>query len=119
MKKILILITALGIVANVAAQKSLHHSNFEGVRVSNVGLTHKGDTLHIEMIMELGSKDIRTTRATIYTPVLFNGDNELVLPSVGVYGRSPCRGSLPNRCGVYALDEWCRAGIGRADVRMP
>lgn len=88
MKKILILITALGIVANVAAQKSLHHSNFEGVRVSNVGLTHKGDTLHIEMIMELGSKDIRTTRATIYTPVLFNGDNELVLPSVGVYGRS-------------------------------
>lgn len=88
MKKILILIAALGIVANATAQKSLHHSNFEGVRVSNVGLTHKGDTLHIEMIMELGSKDIRTTRATIYTPVLFNGDNELVLPSVGVYGRS-------------------------------
>ena len=88
MKKILILVAALTLVTGATAQKRLQHSNFEGVRVSNVELSHKGDTLHIGMLMELGSKDIRTDRATIYTPVLFNGDNELVLPSVGVYGHN-------------------------------
>ena len=88
MKKILILVAALGLVASATAQRSPHLSNFEGVRVSNVELSHKGDTLHVEMSMELGSKDIRTNRATIYTPMLYNGDNGVLLPSVGVYGRN-------------------------------
>lgn len=88
MKKILILIAALGIVASTTAQKGPRHSNFEGVRVSEVELSHKGDTLHIGMMMELGSKDIRSSSATIYTPVLFNDGFELALPSVGVYGHN-------------------------------
>ena len=75
MKKILILVAALTLVTSATAQKRLLHSNFEGVRVSDVELSHKGDTLHIEMLMELGNKDIRSDREKIYTPVLFNGDN--------------------------------------------
>ncbi|MBR5105915.1 MAG: DUF3868 domain-containing protein [Alistipes sp.] len=88
MKKILILIAALTIVASGTAQQRPHHSNFEGARISDVELSHRGDTLHIALRVELGGRDIRTNQATIYTPVLFNGDNELLLPSVGVYGHN-------------------------------
>ena len=88
MKKILLIIACLGLAVGASAEKGPRRSNFEGVRLSEVELKHHGDTLHIGMIMELGSKDIRTNRATIYTPVLYHGDNEIVLPSVGVYGRN-------------------------------
>lgn len=88
MRKILILISCIAFVASASAQNSHRGRKFEGVRVSNVEMKHVGDTLHIAMDMELGSKDLRSNRATIYTPILYNGDNEIVLPSVGVYGHN-------------------------------
>lgn len=88
MKKILTIIACLSLAVGVSAQKAPRRSNFEGVRVSGVELKHQGDTLKIAMTMELGGKDLRTNRATIYTPVLFRDDNEIVLPSVGVYGHN-------------------------------
>ena len=88
MKKILILIACIAFVANASAEQHPRRSNFEGVRVSNIELKRTGNTMHISMSMELGGKDMHTDRATIYTPILYHGNNEVVLPSVGVYGHN-------------------------------
>lgn len=88
MKRILLLIASVALAGHVWAEGTRHSDDFEGVRISNVELSHQGDMLNISMMMELGSRDIKSDRATIYTPVLYNGDNEITLPSAGVYGRN-------------------------------
>lgn len=88
MKRILLLIASVALAGQVWAEGTRLSGDFEGVRVSNVELSHQGDMLNISMMMELGSRNIKSDRATIYTPVLYNGDNEITLPSAGVYGRN-------------------------------
>ena len=88
MKRILLLIACVALSSHVWAEGTRHNGDFEGVRISDVELSHQGDMLNISMIMELGSRNIKSDRATIYTPILYNGENEITLPSAGVYGRN-------------------------------
>ena len=88
MKRILLIIASIALAGSAWADNREHNGDFEGVRISNVELSHQGDMLNISMMMELGSRDIKSDRATIYTPVLYNGESEITLPSAGVYGRN-------------------------------
>ena len=88
MKKILLLLAGVAIIATTSAQMSSKKSDFEGAKISNVELRRSGEMLRITMNVELGSKHMRTNCATIYTPVLYNASNEIALQSVGVYGRN-------------------------------
>lgn len=92
--------------AQVTHQKK---ENFEGVRISNVELKHVDGMMHITMSMEFGSKNIHTDYATIYTPMLYNGDANIELQSVGVFGHNHYYSTLRREHHhITAIpDEWC------------
>ena len=58
MKRILLLIASVALAGQVWAEGTRLSGDFEGVRVSNVELSHQGDMLNISMMMELGSRNI-------------------------------------------------------------
>lgn len=112
MRRFFILSVAMlvGMVGYVSAQTHDSRSaNFEGVHLSNVGIEHQNGMLHITMSMEFGGKHLHTDCATIYTPVLYNGDNNVELQSVGVFGRNHYYTTLreSNNRLVSIPDEWC------------
>lgn len=107
MKRILLIIASFALAGSAWADNREHNGDFEGVRISNVELSHQGDMLNISMMMELGSRDIKSDRATIYTPVLYNGESEITLPSAGVYGRNNYFTMIRNKESEESLPmEW-------------
>lgn len=82
-------IMLLSIGGHVMAQGMESRStNFEGVRLSDVDIERSNGMLYISVGMEFGGKHLHTNYATIYTPVLYNGDNSVELQSVGIFGRN-------------------------------
>ena len=83
-------------------------ANFEGVRLSAVNIEHNDGMLRIAMNMELGGKHLHTDYATIYTPMLYNGDNSIELQSVGVFGHNHYYTTLreEHRRIASIPDEW-------------
>lgn len=91
MRRVIIIcaVMLLGMHGIVSAQpQSDTATNFEGVRLSNINLKRVDNMMHITMSMEFGGKHLPTNCATIYTPVLYHAGNEVVLQSVGVFGRN-------------------------------
>lgn len=100
----------IGTLGVVSAQHATHQNkDFEGVQISNVELRHVDGMMHIAMSMEFGGKHLRTDCATIYTPMLYNGNTSIELQSVGVFGHNHYYTMLrEERRRVEAIpQEWC------------
>lgn len=61
--------------------------DIEGVSTHNATVKRDGSNVLIEMDLDLSSLKVKSTEAVLLTPYLVNGEDSLVLPSVGVYGR--------------------------------
>ena len=110
MRKIFTLcVMLLGMATLATAQSAPRRDNFEGVRLSNANIVHQQGMLKISITMEFGGKHLRTDHATIYTPVLYNGSNNIELQSVGIFGRNHyyamLRDKHPRLMSIPA--DWC------------
>ncbi len=63
------------------------HSEVYTYSVDSVSVLRSGDYVTVGLSIDLDSLKVRSTRAILFTPCLTNGQDSLVLPSVGVYGR--------------------------------
>ena len=52
-----------------------------------VVLSRSGDFMLIEMDIDLAQVDVQSDEAVLFTPRLVKGNDEKILPEVGVYGR--------------------------------
>lgn len=68
--------------------------------VSDASLTREGNYLHVAMDIPLASVAVKSNTAVFLTPTLTNGDHELELPDVALYGRK--RGIYHERAGKDA-----------------
>lgn len=83
MKRSIIIITALTLLAPCAVAQQV-----EGVSVNDVRTEHSGDRLTVSMALNLAELAVSSNRAVLLTPWLVNGADSVELRSVGVYGRS-------------------------------
>lgn len=56
--------------------------------VKNATLNRNGEYLTVDMLMEFPDMKMKSTQATVFTPMIVNGTDTTLLPSVGLYGRT-------------------------------
>ncbi len=59
----------------------------DGVSVNDVKMEHSGNYFSVDMEMDISDLSVSANRAVLLTPCIVNGNDSVVLPSVGVYGR--------------------------------
>lgn len=83
MKKILIyFVLCLAVAPSVNAQRLYK----DAINITNASLWQQGDSLYIDMQMDLRDLKISNDRTLTLTPVLANSDNKVVLPEIIVNG---------------------------------
>lgn len=65
---------------------ALHAETSDGI-AQQVRISRSGDFMLIEMDLDLSQVDVRSDEAVLLTPRLAKGDEEKMLPEVGIYGR--------------------------------
>lgn len=60
----------------------------EDFMISNLSLVRNGSYMTVALELELNALDLKANQAVVYTPMIVNGTDMLMLPSVGVYGRT-------------------------------
>lgn len=83
MKRYMMILMALTAMLSVT-----HAQGVDGVKVSRQGMERSGDYLTVNMDLDLTALDVESKRAVLLTPVILNGENQVELPSVGIYGRN-------------------------------
>lgn len=77
------------ILMTLAGMASMTHAQgVDGVKVSRQGMQRSGDYMAVNMDLDLATLDVESNRAVLLTPMIVNGDRQVELPSVGVYGRN-------------------------------
>ena len=66
----------------------VHAQGVDGVKVNRQGMERSGDYITVNMNLDLAALDVESKRAVLLTPMIVNGDNQVELPSVGIYGRN-------------------------------
>ena len=59
-----------------------------GVEIVNPTLNRNGNLMSVAMGFNFGDLKLKSTQASIFTPMIVNGTDTLKLPAVGVYGRT-------------------------------
>ena len=99
MRHILIAMTVFAVCAageaSAAPSKALVREQYTsidttamGVTVTDAALQRNGDLMTVTMNLGLADLQMKGDRAIVYAPVLRNGSDSLVLPPVGLYGRT-------------------------------
>ena len=83
MKRYMMILMTLAAMMSVA-----HAQGVDGVKVSRQGMERSGDYMAVNMDLDLTALDVESKRAVLLTPVILNGDNQVELPSIGIYGRN-------------------------------
>jgi len=78
----MILMTLIGMIPMVHAQ------GVDGAKVDRSGMKRSGDYMAVNMNIDLTALKVESKRVVLLTPVIMNGDNQVELPSVGIYGRN-------------------------------
>ena len=77
------------ILMTLAGMASMTHAQgVDGVKVSRQGMQRSGDYMAVNMDLDLATLDVASNRAVLLTPMMVNGDRQVELPSVRVYGRN-------------------------------
>lgn len=79
---VMILMALVGMLSVANAQ------GVDGITVNRSNMERSGDYMAVNMDIDLSALDVESNRAVLLTPVIVNGENELELPSVGIYGRN-------------------------------
>lgn len=61
---------------------------FDGFTIPSASMTRNGAFMTVDMVMNVESLKLKSTQASIFTPIIVNGNDTLRLPSVGLYGRT-------------------------------
>lgn len=83
MKRYMMILMALAGMASMA-----HAQGVDGAKVNRSGMERSGDYMAVDMNIDLSALDVESKRAVLLTPVIVNGENQVELPSVGIYGRN-------------------------------
>ena len=79
---------ALGAMLTLTASDALAQIfSAEDFLLDNPALNRNGEFMTTSMNLELQALDINSNQAVIYTPMIVNGPDTLMLQSVGIYGR--------------------------------
>ena len=87
MKRLFLFVTLLCLSSQLSAQPMVAKQVIEGMSIYDVAMDHEDDTFYVEMSLYLDKYHLKGRYAVVYTPVLYNGDRYVELPSVGYYGR--------------------------------
>ena len=60
----------------------------DGIRIANPSLVRSGSVMNVGLDIEFDGLHLKTTEATVLTPMVVNGIDTLRLPSVSIYGRT-------------------------------
>ena len=82
MKRLLLIVSAL-----VGLNTPLDAQGIKGVSVGNPRMAHRGESMAVQMDLDLARLEVDPNLAVILTPRLLNGRDSVELPSVGIYGR--------------------------------
>ena len=69
----------------------------EGIRITHPSIVRNGSAMQVEMGIEFPDLKVKSTEATVLTPMIVNGIDTLKLPSVSIYGRTSWYMSNRNR----------------------
>ena len=72
----------------VLAAQVMPAQTVDTMKVDRAAMERSGDYLKVSMDIRLSGLDVESNRAVLLTPVVVKDDNQLALPSVGVYGRN-------------------------------
>lgn len=75
--------TSVVIAKNVSDTTSAH-----GIMVKNLKMERVGDSLFVDMNIDLASLKVSATELAVFTPCLKNGNDSIMLQTIGVYGRN-------------------------------
>lgn len=89
----------LGLLSPVAAQR------IDGVSVENPQLERNGEYMAVNMEVALSALRVESNRAVLLTPTIVGEADSLVLPSIGVYGRTRYFHYLRNRGAAMLSGE--------------
>ena len=78
----------VGAVALVATLPTLAGDLKEGIRILHPSIQRSGAAMKVEMGIEFPDLEVKSTGATVLTPMIVNGIDTLKLPSVSIYGRT-------------------------------
>lgn len=77
------------ILMTLAGMMSMAHAQgVDGAKVDRSSMERSGDYMAVNMNIDLTALDVESKRVVLLTPVIVNGDNQVELPSVGIYGRN-------------------------------
>ena len=74
--------------AVVLALGTWHTAQAEDLIISDAAMTRNGDYMTASMLLDFSGSHLKSTGALVATPMIVNGTDTLLLPSVGVYGRT-------------------------------
>ena len=60
----------------------------DGIRISDTKFMRNGTAMNVDMAIAFPNLVIKSTAATVLTPMIVNGPDTLKLPSVSIYGRT-------------------------------
>lgn len=91
MKKIYIIITFLSILAIPLSAQQIYNSQ---INISSVEMEQKGDSVYIDMDMDISSVKLSKERFIILTPILISDEYQKTLPDVVINGKNRHRAYL-------------------------
>lgn len=77
-----------GALGLLMALPALADNSREGIRIADPTFSRKGSVMSVGMGIEFPGLVIKSTGATVLTPMIVNGLDTLTLPSVSIYGRT-------------------------------
>ena len=78
----------VGMVALLTAMPASGASRKGEIRITNPSFVRSGGVMNVEMGFEFSSLVVKSTGATVLTPMIVNDIDTLKLPSVSIYGRT-------------------------------
>ena len=60
----------------------------EGIVINDASMVKDGEMINVDMLIEFHSFRLKTNAAMVITPMIVNGRDTALLPTVGIYGRN-------------------------------
>ena len=87
-KKVVAMFIMATATPTFAHQANSPQTNTLGMPLTDVAMNRNAGLMAVDMNLDLGSFDLKGNRAAVFTPVIVNGTDTLVLQPVGLYSRT-------------------------------
>ena len=76
------------LVVLITSLPAIAQDTSDGFTVSSASMTRNGDLMTVKMDLNFQDFKVKSTQGSVFIPMIVNGTDTLMLPSVGLYGRT-------------------------------